>query len=191
MSELIFIRHAETDLSGRFCGHADPPINERGREQVRCLRSALGDASMDRVLSSDLRRATQTAAELADTWNRTFLPCTALREISFGDWEALTWEQIEARDSAIARQWLESFPLTPAPRGESFSDFRERVLCAVCSIEAEAQGERVAVVTHGGVMRVVLQELMGIASDQAWQMTKPYCSVFTYRSDGPSERARR
>lgn len=190
MTELIFIRHGETDLTGRFCGHADPSLNERGRQQVRSLRLALADASVYRVISSDLKRATQTAVEIADQWNRSFVPCTALREISFGDWEALTWEQIEARDPALAAKWLTNFPLMPAPCGERFIDFRERVLRSVRSIEAEAKNERVAVVTHGGVMRVVLQDLMGIASDQAWQITKPYCSVFTYRSEGAGEGGR-
>jgi broad specificity phosphatase PhoE len=191
MTEMIFIRHAETNLYGRFCGHTDPPVNLRGKEQVRSLRLALADSSMDRVVSSDLQRATQTAAELAEAWNLSLITCPTLREISFGDWEALSWDEIEARDAAVAKHWLESFPQSAAPGGERFDAFRERVLGAVRSIEMEAQGERVAVVTHGGVMRVVLQDLMGVPSDRAWQMTKPYCSVFTYRSNSPADSGRR
>lgn len=145
---------------------------------------------MDRVVSSDLQRAKQTAAELAAAWKRPLITYPALREISFGNWEALSWDDIESQDAAEAKRWLDLFPRAAAPGGESYSGFRERVLGAVRSIEAEAQGERVAVVTHGGVMRVVLEHLMGVPGGQAWQMTKPYCSVFTYRSESSAESGR-
>ena len=65
----------------------------------------------------------------------------ALREINFGQWEGLTWEEIEGRDEAYARRWIAEYPRLPAPDGEDFRDFERRVLDEVrfLSIEAETQ----------------------------------------------------
>ena len=178
MSDLLFIRHAETDLAGTFCGHADPPLNGRGHAQIRNLIAQLGSQSFDAVYSSDLRRAVDTASELARALN---LPCTTtsnLREISFGSWEGLTWSQIEENDSDYAARWLEFYPSLPAPGGEPYAIFKGRILYEVNLLRVLAVHKHLAVVTHAGVMRIVLQTLLGHSEQEAWKRTTPYCSYF-------------
>jgi broad specificity phosphatase PhoE len=180
MKGLIFIRHAETDLAGTFCGHSDPPINARGQEQVRDLISQLASESFDAIYSSDLRRAVDTATNLSQAFA---VPCTTtpnLREIYFGDWEAMTWTEIERRDADYARRWTESFPDLTAPKGEPFAIFESRVLHEIDHLLHLAADKRIAVVTHGGVMRIALRTLLGHTEQQAWKLTKPYCSFFVY-----------
>lgn len=178
MSELIFIRHAETDLAGTFCGHSDPPINARGQVQVNDLIVRLGSEPFDAIYSSDLHRAVDTATALSQAFA---VPCTTttnLREIHFGDWEGLTWAKIEGRDADFARRWVESFPALPAPNGEIFETFERRVLSEIDRIFHLATSKRIAVVTHSGVMRIVLCNLLGYAAQDAWELTQSYCSVF-------------
>jgi broad specificity phosphatase PhoE len=184
MDSLLFVRHAETDLAGRFCGHSDPPVNERGYRQIEELLRSLEGESIDAVYTSDLSRARITADAVARAFGLSQVALPALREIHFGNWEGLSWEQIESRDAAYARQWSAAYPELPAPAGESFEAFRTRVLTEVERLLATANQEHAVVVTHGGVMRVVLRALCSLDEQQAWDRTKNYCSFFCYRQRG-------
>lgn len=180
MNRVLFIRHAETDMAGTFCGHSNPPINARGRQQIQKLISALNGEEIECVFTSDLERAVSTADKLADTLGVPCIKRPDLREINFGSWEGVTWQQIQERDDAYARRWTETYPNLPAPGGEPFADFQTRVIAEVAEIFNYIDRQQAAVVTHGGVMRVVLQAMCGLAENEAWELTKPYCSFFRY-----------
>jgi broad specificity phosphatase PhoE len=170
MSRVYFIRHAETEMAGSFCGHLDPELNARGRDQAMALRNLEG---LERVYSSDLRRALSTAEAIG----RPVVVRPALREIYFGQWEGLSWEEIECADADYAREWLARFPELTAPGGESFREFEARVLEEVNWLLG--QTGPIAVVTHGGVLRVVLRHFHGCSDAEAWQRTQSYCCVIT------------
>jgi broad specificity phosphatase PhoE len=179
MSSLLFIRHAATDMAETFCGHSDPPICSSGYSQISALITQLEPAVFDAIYCSDLRRAVATAELLAQKFHTTLTTSPRLREIHFGEWEGLRWTEIEQRDPAYALRWSESFPNLPAPGGEAFTAFKKRVLEEVEQLLRLPGDTRIAVVTHGGAMRVVLQTLLGHSEVQAWELTKSYCSTFT------------
>lgn len=185
MSDLLFVRHAETDLAGTFCGHSDPPINARGREQIQSLIASIRPHAADAIYSSDLRRATATAQALANALNLPVHTTSALREIHFGAWEGLTWQQVEQRDPSYARRWTEEFPDLPAPGGETFADFRARVLNEIKRLPSPAYGRQTVIVTHAGVMRLILSASSGCTRHEAWEITRAYCSTFIHRQEGP------
>ncbi len=184
MDTLLFIRHAETDLAGRFCGHSNPSINERGFRQIEELLERLRSEpiDIDAVYASDLSRAATTANAIGKVFGLTSITLPDLREIDFGEWEGLSWEEIEFRDRAYARRWSEGYPNLPAPGGESFEAFQARVLTQVKHLLATASQRCAAVITHAGVMRVVLRSLCGLDDQDAWERTKAYCGFFRYRS---------
>ena len=183
---ILFIRHAETDLAGAFCGHTDPELNTRGRAQAAALAAQLQATPIHAIYTSDLRRAQATARALADPRR---LPChllPALREIDFGRWEGLTWPEIERLDPAFATLWIDSFPALPAPGGESFASFEQRVLQAVSSLPLQpgtqlAPTRPIAVVTHAGVLRVILERLCNVPPAHAWERTRRFCSIVRYQ----------
>ncbi len=185
MSGITFIRHAATDMTGTFCGHSDPPVNALGQQQIKNMLALLSNEAWDAVYSSDLKRAIATAEPLARASHRRVATTVGLREIHFGKWEGLTWQQIEQRDAAYAQRWIESFPSLPAPSGEAFASFERRVLGEMERILRIAEGNRIAIVTHGGVMRVVLRTFLGYTEQDAWERTKTYCSMFFLR--GPAD----
>ena len=184
MDTLLFIRHAETDLRGRFCGHMDPAVNERGLCQIEELLKELKDESIDAVYSSDLSRSLTTATAIGNAFGLSPIAVTGLREIYFGQWEGLSWAEIESRDQPYARQWSEAYPNLPAPGGERFEAFQSRVLIEVKRLLAVTSQRWAAVVTHAGVMRVVLRELCGRGDQDAWEQTKAYCGLFRYQPRG-------
>lgn len=179
MSRIFFIRHAETEMAGRYCGHSDPELNAQGRAQLTKLTHLLSHDAIDAVYSSDLRRARSTAQSIAAARNITVVLRRSLREIHFGDWEGMSWEQIEQLDPDFAQEWMAAYPHLPAPSGESFQAFEARVMEEVHRLLDRSHGP-IAVVTHAGVLRVVLRHLFGCSEQEAWQQTKLYCSVVRY-----------
>jgi alpha-ribazole phosphatase len=184
MNELLFIRHAETDMAGTFCGHSDPELNARGHIQLERLINQLRMEKIGVVYTSDLRRAHTTGMAIAGAFGIDCHVRVALREINFGQWEGITWKEIQRRDNAYARRWIAEYPRLPAPSGEGFHDFERRVLDEVrfLSSQTEAATCRVAVVTHAGVLRTLLSALHGCSEDSAWEQTRSYCSIVRHPS---------
>ncbi len=166
-------------MAGRFCGHSDPELNDQGRMQVTALAQLLSAEQIDAVYSSDLRRASSTAQPIAATRAIPQVLRPALREINFGQWEGLRWEQIEQLDAEYARKWIARYPDLPAPSGESFQAFEARVLGEVHHLIEENSGP-IVVVTHGGVLRVILQHFCALSDEEAWEQTQEYCCIVRY-----------
>lgn len=179
MTTLLFIRHAETDLAGTLCGRTDPPVNESGQKQISALIADLRGKHLKAVVTSDLLRARTTAEAIAEELG---LPTTVeadLSEIDFGSWDGLLWKQVEQLDPDLASRWIKEYPNVSPPHGEPFEDFKCRVLAAVSRVQAKFDNEHIAVITHGGVMRIVLQELCGKSGEDAWALTRTYCCSFS------------
>lgn len=145
---LWLVRHGATvwSESGRFCGWSDVPLNAAGRRQARALRERLAREGFAGVWTSDLARAGETARlavgeAAADR---------RLRELDFGDLEGRRWEEC----APDVREALLRFDGFRAPGGESVNLFRHRVLAFV---EGLPEGAHL-LVTHGGVIRVLLRE---------------------------------
>ncbi len=173
---LWFIRHAETGLAGTFCGQADPPLNDRGRAQLAGLVKRLEPYPLTGLCTSKLLRARETAEAIAFSRGLPVTEFDGLREIGFGAWEGLTWEQIEQRDVVYARRWVSEFPALPTPGGEPIGSFRGRVLATLDQMRELEQGD-VAVVTHAGVLRVLLESFGHYAPHHAWERTREYGCV--------------
>ena len=180
MSPILFIRHAETDMAGTFCGHSDPPVNIRGRQQIQELLKLLEGETLDAIYASDLQRAATTGEALAAAFSAPLVTTPALREILFGQWEGLTWSEIVQKDAPRASRWIDEYPCLVAPGGESFETFQSRVLDEVQHLVALAGEKCFAVVTHAGVMRLVLRLLCGLEEQDAWRRTESYCCFFKY-----------
>jgi len=166
VSHILFVRHAETDMAGRFCGHLDPALNDRGRAQLprllEQLRQRRFERRFERIFSSDLTRARQTAEAVAHPSGLEVVCRPGLREISFGDWEGLSWTEIEMRDPELARRWVEEYPHFPAPGGETFECFRMRVRTEIEFLTDRTEQSSAVVVTHAGFLRVALEPSPGI-----------------------------
>ena len=182
MSEILFIRHAETDMAGTFCGHSDPELNARGCIQLAELIAKLRTEDIGAVFSSDSRRSRTTGIAVAEAFDINCQVRSALREINFGQWEGLTWKQIEQQDEVYAKRWVAEYPHLPAPGGENVLDFERRVFGEVNPMltEATSKGRSIPVITHAGVLRVILCKLLYCSEEEAWNRTSSHCSVVRY-----------
>ena len=156
MATLILARHGETDWNrdGIWQGHGDPSLNELGRRQAAELAARLADVSVDALYSSDLRRAYETAEIIGKTKGLEITADSDLREIDIGAWSGLTRAEIEERFPGMDRQ-----------DGETSDAFDARAIGVLHRIAKAHEGERVLVVTHGGVVRALERHLFGEPRD--------------------------
>lgn len=173
MLELWWIRHGQSrwNAENRWQGHSDIALSEAGEEQALRLRGRLAGMHFDSVYSSDLQRAVRTA-ELA-------LPGLAprrdgrLREVNFGEFEGLTRDEMTPEQLDRLKVWFKDPYAARVLNGESLTDVGQRIR----SWQAELpQSGRVAIFTHGGVIRCHLWEA-GPSPDGFWRVQIDNCST--------------
>jgi probable phosphoglycerate mutase len=152
MTWLLLARHGETDWNreGRWQGHADVALNDRGREQARELAARLCDEPIDVIVSSDLKRAHETALIVAELKRLPVTTDARLREIDVGRWSGLTPDEIAKR-----------FPDMPTHDGETNEQHLARVLDAFRRVVGAHRERRVLVVSHGKTLRVIRRHAAG------------------------------
>ena len=159
-TRILAIRHGQTawNADSRIQGHTDIALDPIGEWQAERLAQALGDEDVDVLYSSDLGRARQTAAPLAARKGLALRIDTGLRERGFGEFEGLSFAQIEQRWPEQAAAWRQRDPDFGARGGEVLRDFRDRVVATVGRLAMAHRGQSLALVTHGGVLDILYRQ---------------------------------
>jgi broad specificity phosphatase PhoE len=185
VTEFLLVRHGETDWNRerRFQGHADQPLNDTGRAQAHELANELAGEHVDGIYSSDLRRAYETAEIIAARLGVPVIADSALREVDCGEWQGLTWEEIDERFPDGRRKWDERGH--GWEDGETFEELAERVVAALKRVAAEQPGRRFVVVGHGGLVRSVRAFVEGRSVAESRSASTPIanCEVFRVRAE--------
>lgn len=155
MTTILIARHGESDWNRekRWQGHTDRPLTEKGQEQARVLAERLSHIDLDAVYSSDLRRARDTGAVVADAQGLELQVRQDLREVDVGSWSGLTRPEAEERFPEGFARWRTGFP--GWEDGETYEAMTDRVLGAALDIARQHEGRRVLVVSHGGPIRAL------------------------------------
>lgn len=155
---LYLVRHGESEANaaGRFAGQNDSPLTARGREQAESVARFLRNVRFDRVISSDLSRARDTAAAIARLQGRDVEVVPDLREIDVGDAEGKAFEEMRSRPDYTPDGFLQW------PGGESLEAAATRARRAIDRIVAESPGKTVCIVGHGGIARILVSYFMGL-----------------------------
>ncbi len=166
MTSLIVIRHGETDWNRqhRFQGQIDVPLNALGLEQARRLGQRLAAEPVDALIVSDLLRTRQTAQAVADTQGCSAKIDPLWREQGFGILEGLDVPTIRSQHADLWAQWLRHEADYSLPQGgESNTAFHARTMAALQALLAVHAGQRVVVVTHGGVLDMLWRSAHGLS----------------------------
>ncbi|MEX8517417.1 MAG: histidine phosphatase family protein [Leptothrix sp. (in: b-proteobacteria)] len=166
-TDLLLIRHGETDWNRqhRFQGQLDVPLNALGQTQAARLAERLMDEPIDALVCSDLARAQATAAPLVQQRGLTLRSDSGWREQSFGVLEGLTVPTIRTEHPELWAQWIRHAADYALPGGESPRQFHTRVLAALQAVAEAHAGQRVMVVTHGGVLDMLWRTVHGLSLD--------------------------
>jgi probable phosphoglycerate mutase len=173
-TRILAIRHGQTawNADARIQGHTDIELDALGQWQARRLAAALAGEELHAVYSSDLLRARQTAAPLAERAGLELRLDAGLRERAFGEFEGLSFAQIEQRWPDLAARWRRRDPDFGARGGEVLHHFRERVVGAVARLAQEHRGQNIVLLTHGGVLDLLYREANRLPLDapRTWQV---------------------
>ena len=155
-TRIIAVRHGETDWNagGRIQGLSDIPLNDKGRWQAERAAQMLADSRepIAAIYSSDLARAHATASSIAHAYGIPVKTDLRLRERSFGDFEGLTFTELEQAFPTDTTRWRARDPQWAPPGGETLVALGERILAATHTLARRHVGEQIVLVAHGGVL---------------------------------------
>lgn len=158
METIYIVRHGETAMNrqGVMQGHLNIPLSDAGRKEAELVARALSSVKFDAVYSSDLDRAAETARTIMKYQSCKLILDRRLRELHCGLLQGKTLEQSRREFPEFFQEFEKEPWTTRRPGGESFADLDERVRRSIDDIVENYRGGRVCVVTHGGVIRSIL-----------------------------------
>ena len=181
---LLLARHGESvwNAEKRFQGHTDIALSDRGRAQAEALGRALRGYRVRAAYVSPFARARETAELALREIGVAPTIIEELRELSLGEWEGCTVDEVRAREGDPYRAWLRAPHDCPPPGGEPLPVVSARVRAAVDRIAAaHPDGEDVLVVSHGGVISVYACALLGCSFNQLWKLRVDNASLTVVR----------
>jgi len=185
MTTFLLIRHGNTnDVTNALAGRIDSPLNGEGQKQADLLAETLAHLPIQKILSSPMIRAQQTALPLSIKLGLPVITENSFMQVSFGDWEGIPFEELD-----LIPEWktFQQHPseITP-PNGESAAAVRQRVHQALLRYDQEEAPESViAIFSHGSIIRHSVSAAIGLPLDQFNHLRIAPASVSTIRfTDG-------
>jgi broad specificity phosphatase PhoE len=176
--QIHLLRHGETEMNmiGAFCGFSDPPLSETGKAQAEHVAPEIQAFTFNRILVSPLQRAVQTAVIATGLEPEKFEYEPDFKEMNFGKWEGLTYEQILETGGDYAKVWEEDNLNMPCLEGESMVTFHERVMKAYEVLSKTFdENDHILIVAHAGVIRSLLTELLHGSMEGYWHYKIDNC----------------
>ena len=176
-TKLILIRHGETDWScqKRYCGFTDVVLNQKGMDQARRLSKRLRGKKVHKVYSSDMKRTLEFARiAFKDAAIEQF---PELREMNFGIFESLTYQEIMDRYPEIYTKWIDSPLDVTIPGGEGLKDLSKRTRKALAEILSRNKNRTVFIFSHAGPISVILCGILKLDLREAWKVKQDLASM--------------
>lgn len=189
-TRFILLRHGQTEMSVKkqYCGLLDPPLTTLGQRQAEAAGTRLGKRGrIDRIISSPLIRAHDTAAAAGRALGLEVETDDALLELDFGQWDGLDFAQAHAMDPELHSQWLQSSAVTP-PGGQSLKSLHKRVKDAREQWMRDYVGQTILLVSHVSPIKSMVRQALGSNADSVHSMHLDLASlsIVEFYADGPS-----
>jgi broad specificity phosphatase PhoE len=179
-TRLLLIRHAEVDDAYHrvFGGRIDMPLSPLGRQQAVVLAEYLTRKfKIDALYTSPMKRVQLTLEPLLARLPLQSVVLEDLREVDFGSWTGLSWDQIADRFGVTAFDWLEHLERGTMPDAEPEEIFRRRVSSSLQRVLEEQPGRSVLIACHGGVIRMALSVLLNLPLHKMTHLEVEYASL--------------
>lgn len=190
MISFYLIRHGQTEwnLTGKYQGATDVPLSELGEKQAEFAAKWFDSIPLDGIFASPLVRAKVTAQKLADRKHMALRICPQFREISFGKWEGLTYEEIEARWPGAVEQMYNAPDTLHIEGGETFGQVEARTMQGIHDIIREGDNKTYAIVSHGAAIRTILCGMLGLPIHMSWHFCQSNANIsrIDYYGEGQS-----
>lgn len=178
---VYIVRHGATDWnhSGYIQGQLDTPLNSEGRIQAEAVAARLAAAGATAIYSSDLLRVYQTALIIARHIGLRIIQKPGLREMHFGAWQGLSFDDIKTHDPEIYAARRERPFEVPPPGGETWMAFYQRSVSALQTILDATDAQRLIVATHSGVCTALGLEALGLGPTGKRTFGNANCAIHT------------
>jgi alpha-ribazole phosphatase len=178
LARILLVRHSITrrHRGDRFWGKTDIPLSKDGIKQAEQLRNRLASEKINAIYASTLSRARATAEIIAAGHKVAVTPCEELCECNFGDIEGMNFKEIKRRYPALAEE-LSERKTGAFPGGETLEQLNDRVLTFLKRLEHHEPKETVLVVAHGGPIRLIICNLLGLGLEHWLQMQVAHASL--------------
>lgn len=175
-TSIRLLRHGICEGGNIFRGHWDSPLSSEGHQQMLAACTELQD--IDVIICSPLQRCRQVAEELAQQYsNSDLLIEEGLKEINFGDWEGANIDSLmKSQQSQLEAFWSDPVSNSP-PNGETMADFNQRVCQAWHNILQQYQHKQILLITHGGVIRCILADVLGMSLRPLSRISVPHACL--------------
>jgi alpha-ribazole phosphatase len=176
---LYFIRHGQTPWNKelRYNGSTDTTLTPLGERQAAALTARLRTVHLDAIVTSDRQRSIDTARALAEQRQLELEQEPLWREVDYGQAEGLRWADVVERFPAAAHSWAANEASAAMPDGESLLAVHQRVVAALARVTQQRPQGTVAIVAHGGPLRVALCVLTGLPVTSHWQFNLQPASI--------------
>ncbi|MEG0844107.1 MAG: histidine phosphatase family protein [Romboutsia sp.] len=179
MVRLILVRHALTidNEKSRLSGHIDSILSDEGENQVRKLNKYLEKLEIDKIYATTSKRTKDTVSYLANINNIEIIEKDTLKEISFGDFEGLTFEYIKNNHQDEFQNMIDQGYEYKYPNGESLIESYNRVVREINDIILESENKNVLICSHGGTIRNIVSYLISNSYEYHWNFKIDNASV--------------
>ena len=158
MTTILMVRHGESEANrmGIFAGNFDADLQNRGVKQAETTAEFIANTyKVDKIYASDLKRAFKTGKAIGDRLGLDVEPDRRLREISAGEWEGMTFNELGEKYKEAYSVWMTDVGNARCTGGESTRELGARVLAAITDIAEANEGKTVVVATHATPVRVM------------------------------------
>ena len=179
-TRLFFIRHGDTideETKKVFKGTLDVPLSERGRSRIEGAAVFLSRFHIDHIYTSALSRCVESGSIIARPRALEIRISAAFNELHFGAWEGLSFNEIAQQYPEQFRLWFSDPEGHTPPEGEPLGDMQKRVLAGFYEIVDRHRGQNIAVVAHGGVVRVIVCALLDIRLSALSRISQDYGGI--------------
>ncbi|SNZ11605.1 probable phosphoglycerate mutase [Persephonella hydrogeniphila] len=169
MKNIILIRHGESEYNAKRIvqGHIDTDLTPAGIVQARLAAETLKNFPIEKIISSDLKRAYRTATIIGDVLDLAVEKDSRIREMSFGEWEGRSYEHIFQTDYHTFNNWLKNPVACPLPSQEDLKDFENRIKSFYKDL-LNREEKNILVVGHGGSIQGILCVACNIGFENLW-----------------------
>lgn len=173
---LYLVRHGQAEYYDKcqFFGHTDIDLTDTGIKQMETIVQKLRGIAVDEIYCSDLKRSKEAAFLIAPNWNKVPKIVPEFREINFGIWEGLTWEEIEKQFPGQLEARFKDLINYRIPGGETLTDFWARVLGKLHEILKRKEVKSILLVAHAGANRIVLCDALGLGLENFFRIEQVY-----------------
>ena len=170
MVKLILVRHALTvdNQKSRLSGHIDSYISEEGKEQIDKITNYLKDFDIDKIYTTTSSRTKDTVKKLSELKSIEIIEKESLKEIIFGDFEGLTFDEIKDKYPKEFQDMIEKGYEYKYPNGESLIDSYNRVCIELDNIISNNDDRTILICSHGGTIRNIITYLISNSYKYHW-----------------------